>query len=401
MPTPISGMINQRQIIVQKFGGTSVANLALIKNLATKAAAEARYKSLVIVLSAMAGQTNEAVSSCLALSNLTTKDELSAYDSALSSFEVFSASLMSLAINSCGMRSVVLQGWQLPIVTDDNFSNARITEIGTTKLKSLLKKNIVPVICGFQGVTQSGSVTTLGRGGSDITAVAVAAALNANCCEIYTDVAGVFSADPRIIPQALHIPQITYEEMVCFSNYGAKVLERRSVNIAMQYNLNLKVLKSNSTKNGTTFLQGRNNNMEQPKVKGIALKNDIAFCTLQASDLSSISQILRNLNFSNLNLDHQAGICTFNIPLSEEVLLKTLLEKHAEVKFTIDSKSAYIAVVGWNVGQDFAVIEKILSILNETNISFLVEAHCIRLKIQVQQAAQIVKALHKGLIEES
>ncbi|MBP7190619.1 MAG: aspartate kinase, partial [Rickettsiaceae bacterium] len=210
-------------IIVQKFGGTSVADIKKINNIATIVAkAQEAGNSVIVVVSAMAGVTNQLASYCADISSLDTKENLAEYDVALASGEIVTAALLALALQQKNIMSRSLLSWQIPIKTDDRFSKAIISNINNDVLRNCMENKIVPVIAGFQGITEDGKVTTLGRGGSDTTAVAIAASINADQCDIYTDVDGVYNADPRLIHNAKKIDILSYEEMLEFASVGAK-----------------------------------------------------------------------------------------------------------------------------------------------------------------------------------
>src|SRR6185369_5467500 len=221
-------------IIVQKFGGTSVGDVDRIKNATAKVIAEvSRGHKVVVTVSAMAGVTNQLVGYCRTISETYDPSE---YDVVASAGEQITSGLMTLALQAAGCKARSYQGWQLPIRTTDAHEKARIVSIDTKEIELCFKEGVVPVISGFQGVTADGSISTLGRGGSDTSAVAVAAALKADRCDIYTDVDGVYTSDPRLVITARKIPRIAYEEMLELASLGAKVLQTRSVELAMNYN---------------------------------------------------------------------------------------------------------------------------------------------------------------------
>lgn len=223
-------------IIVQKFGGTSVADIEKMELASEHIIREYKKgRKVVVVVSAMAGETDRLISLGKSVAGEEAYyDEL---DVLISTGEQVSVSLMSMILRKKGMPAKSLLGHQIRIITDKNFSNARIIKIETDKILSLLKKGVVPVIAGFQGVTEDGEITTLGRGGSDTTALAIASALKAKVCEIYKDVEGVFTTDPSVVPSARKLDFISYEEMMELSSLGAKVLQIRSVEIAARFKI--------------------------------------------------------------------------------------------------------------------------------------------------------------------
>jgi aspartate kinase len=399
---------NKKPLIVQKFGGTSLASIAHISQVAAIVEKESHEKRLVIVVSAMAGATNESIAKCLEVNIGKSPLGQEAYDSAISSSENLSAALLTLALINRGIFAKTLQGWQIPILTDDNFSKARIIKIDHDKILQYLDKDVVPVICGFQGVTKNNAITTLGRGGSDTTAVAVAAAIKADCCEIYTDVSGVFSADPRLVPKALKIDAISYEEMLCFSLYGAKVLERRSVEIAMRYNISLKVIETNSGKSGTNVTQKQiKASMESSEIKGITLKNDIIFYQIHTQtqkDLYNLLKKFTNVACFNLSVNYNENKCTFESPLSESNKINSIIENKELVShYVADTQSALVAIVGWSIGENCNLLAKVWKELDQNQVKIqkiTSDTHCIKIKVSLNQADAIVKQLHKALLEK-
>ena len=235
--------------IVQKFGGTSVADLDRIKHVATKVREEvSKGNKVAVVVSAMAGETNKLTDWANKLGGSKPNAE---HDVIVSSGEQVTSGLLALYLNNIGINARSWMAWQMPFMTDDTFTKARITEIDATELKVSLDNNFVAVIPGFQGVTDNKRITTLGRGGSDTTAVALAAALSAERCDIYTDVDGVYTTDPRIVSKAQKIDAVTYEEMLEMASQGAKVLQTRSVALAMLHDVRLQVLSTFENKPGT------------------------------------------------------------------------------------------------------------------------------------------------------
>ena len=218
--------------IVQKFGGTSVANMERIRNVARLVKKEIDAGNQVaVVLSAMSGVTNQLVAYCEEANPLYDTAE---YDAVVSTGEQVTVGLLAILLQGMGLKARSFAGWQIPIHTDDAHGKARIVEIDTDDLIGRMNAGEIPVVAGFQGIGSDGRVTTLGRGGSDTSAVALAAALNADRCDIYTDVDGVYTTDPRIVPKARKLPRITYEEMLEMASLGAKVLQTRSVEMAMK-----------------------------------------------------------------------------------------------------------------------------------------------------------------------
>jgi aspartate kinase len=258
--------------LVVKFGGTSVANLDRILNAASKVVREIKAgHQVAVVVSAMSGVTNQLVDYCKGMSPEFNRAE---YDAVVSSGENVTAGLMAVALNALGIHAQSYQGWQIPLISDNAHGTARIERIEPDRLVANLNSGIVPVIAGFQGVTPTGRITTLGRGGSDTSAVAIAAAVKADRCDIYTDVDGVYTTDPRMTDRARKLARITCEEMLEMASLGAKVLQTRSVEMAMQHGVNVQVLSSFAPEVGSelpgTLLTEEDKDVENKPVTGIA-----------------------------------------------------------------------------------------------------------------------------------
>ena len=263
--------------IVQKFGGTSVADLDRIRAVAQRVKAEVDAgNEVAVVVSAMSGTTNQLVEWSREIGPLHDARE---YDVIVSTGEQVTVGLLAIALQNIGIDARSWLGWQIALHTNDVHGSARIESLDTDKLDERLSSGQVAVVAGFQGIGPDGRISTLGRGGSDTSAVALAAALNADRCDIYTDVDGVYTTDPRIMPKACKLERITFEEMLEMASAGAKVLETRSVAMAMRYDVNLQVLSSFSEQPGTLVVN-EEQNMEQQKISGIAYSRDEAKITL-------------------------------------------------------------------------------------------------------------------------
>ena len=263
--------------IVQKFGGTSVADLDRIRAVAQRVKAEVDAgNEVAVVVSAMSGTTNQLVEWSREIGPVHDARE---YDVVVSTGEQVTVGLLAIALQNIGIDARSWLGWQIALHTNDVHGSARIESIDTDKLDERLSLGQVAVVAGFQGIGPDGRISTLGRGGSDTSAVALAAALNADRCDIYTDVDGVYTTDPRMMPKARKLERITFEEMLEMASAGAKVLETRSVAMAMRYDVNLQVLSSFSDQPGTLVVN-EEQNMEQQKISGIAYSRDEAKITL-------------------------------------------------------------------------------------------------------------------------
>ncbi|HLG87724.1 MAG TPA: aspartate kinase [Alphaproteobacteria bacterium] len=293
--------------IVLKFGGTSVADIDRIINVSNKIKAEVdRKHQVAVVVSAMAGATNRLVEQCSAISPLFDARE---YDTVVASGEQVTAGLTALALQKHGIQARSWLGWQIPIRTDDVHAKARILAIETAELERRMVEGEVPVIAGFQGLSDRGRITTLGRGAGDLSAVAVAAALKADRCDIYTDVDGVYTTDPRIVAKARKLAKITYEEMLELASQGAKVLQTRSVELAMNHRVRVQVLSSFSGQAGSdlpgTLVVDEGEIVEQEVVTGIAYSRDEAKVTLlRVADRPGVAAaIFGPLTDASINVD--------------------------------------------------------------------------------------------------
>jgi len=289
-------------LLVLKFGGSSVADVDCVRRVAGRIADLHRAgNELVVVLSAQGDTTDRLLAKADELSKRPSKREL---DMLLSTGEQMSIALMAMCLETMGIPAVSLAGWQIDLKTDSNFSNARIKGVGKDRLRKELNRNRVVLAAGFQGVNKSGDVTTLGRGGSDTSAVALAAALHADKCQIYTDVEGVYTADPRKIEGARKLSEITYEEMLELASLGAKVLHNRSVELAKKYNVRLEVLSSFEYKPGT-IVKEVNKEMEMQRITGVAMDTEIVSFTLtNLADRPGMSfKVFRLLGNAKVNVD--------------------------------------------------------------------------------------------------
>ena len=289
-------------LIVQKFGGTSVGTVERIQEIANKIIKfQQQGHELVVVLSAMSGETNRLLELASKVNNDPRGREL---DVLLSTGEQVTIALLCMALAQQGVQANSYTGSQVRILTDNTHNKARIMEIDDSKIRADLAKGHIVVVAGFQGCDEYGNITTLGRGGSDTTAVAIAAALKAEECQIYTDVDGVYTTDPRVVPEARRLDSITFEEMLEMSSLGTKVLQIRSVEFASKYNVPLRVLSS-FTEDGGTLITTEETKMEQALISGIAFNRDEAKLTiLGVPDSPGIaSQILCPIAAKNIEVD--------------------------------------------------------------------------------------------------
>ena len=345
-------------IVVLKFGGTSVADVPQIKKISYKIKSEIdQGNKVIVVVSAMSGVTNNLVELVKSTSELASYSE---YDVVLSTGEQVTSALLTIALNDLSIKGRSWLGWQVPIMTDNTHSKAVINEIKTSNILNSFKKNDVAIISGFQGLSSENRITTLGRGGSDTTAVAIAAAVSAERCDIYTDVDGVYTTDPRIVKSAKKLDYITYEEMLELASQGAKVLQTRSVALGMKYGVNLRVLSSFEDKPGT-FIMKERDNMEKSEISGIAHSLNEAKITLSGvpDKPGQAAQIFSSLAEHSINVDmivQSSSInegstdITFTIPETDLILaektIKKIQEKIGFKNFISETKVVKISVVG-------------------------------------------------------
>ena len=344
--------------IVMKFGGTSMAGIERIREVASRVKREVDAGNRVaVVVSAMAGETDRLVNFCREASPLADPAE---YDVVVASGEQVTSGLLAITLQSIGLRARSWLGWQLPIHTSDTHARARIDDISTAALLEAMDSGEVAVIPGFQGMTSGGRVTTLGRGGSDTSAVAVAAALGADRCDIYTDVEGVFTTDPRIVPRARKLGRITYEEMLELASVGAKVLQTRSVELAMKKKVRVQVLSSFSDAPGTMVVD-EDEIVEQELIAGVAYdRNEAKLTIVGVPDRPGVvATIFGPLADSNINVDMivqniasdgQTTDVTFTVPRTDLVRAKVALEEMRETigytRLDTDDQVVKVSVVG-------------------------------------------------------
>lgn len=341
-------------LIVQKYGGTSVGTLERIEAVAQRVAkTRDEGNDVVVVVSAMSGETNKLIGYAEHFSKTPKQREM---DMLLSSGERVTSALLAIALTEKGYPAVALSGRQAGIRTDKAHTKARIEYINRDCIEGEVKKGNIVVVAGFQGITELGEVSTLGRGGSDLSAVAIAGALEADLCEIYTDVDGVYTTDPRIEPKAKKLEKISYDEMLELASLGAKVLQTRSVEMAKKLNVNL-VTRSSFNNNEGTLITKEENIMEQPVVSGVALDRNQARVTLRGvTDKPGIAaEIFRTLAEANINVDmiiqnvgHDGTAnLGFTVPLNELEMTKNAMnDLNASETIEYDSDVVKVSIVG-------------------------------------------------------
>ena len=369
--------------IVMKFGGTSVADLDRIRNVANRVKREVDAgNEVAVVVSAMSGATNQLVKWCTELSPLHDARE---YDTVVATGEQVTIGLLAIALQTIGVDARSWQGWQIAIRTDGAHGKARVEDIDGTVLIERMKQGQVPVVAGFQGIGPDNRVTTLGRGGSDLSAVAIAAAVKADRCDIYTDVDGVYTTDPRIVPKARKLPAVAYEEMLELASVGAKVLQTRSVELAMKQRVRVQVLSSFEDKPGSMVVD-EDEIVEQPLVTGVAYSRDEAKVTLRrVPDKPGIAaEVFVPLSAANVNVDmivQNLGAdgttdMTFTVgktdlPRAKEVLEKARAIIQCESMIT-DPDVAKISIVGIGMRSHAGVAATMFKALSEKGINIQV-----------------------------
>jgi len=399
--------------LVLKFGGTSVADVARIKHAAAKVAREvAAGHQVVVVVSAMAGVTNALVDYCRSTAEQADPAEC---DAVVASGEQVTSGLMAIALQALGLKARSFQGWQIPLVSDDSHGKARIDRIDAERVTAALAQGVVPVVAGFQGVTPDQRITTLGRGGSDTSAVALAAAVQADRCDIYTDVDGVYTTDPRLTDRAQKLPRVTFEEMLELASQGAKVLMTRSVELAMRYHVPVQVLSSFEEAIGSdlpgTLLADEETNMENRPVTGIAYSRDEAQITLRrVPDKPGIAAALfgplarANINVDmivqNISADGTTDL-TFTVAKGDLArALHTLESAKADIGFTTlssDSDVAKVSVIGVGMRSHAGVAATMFKTLSERGINIrVISTSEIKISVLIDAATTelAVRALH-------
>ncbi len=397
-------------LIVQKYGGTSVGNPERIQAVAEKVARHrAAGDDMVVVLSAMSGETNRLIELARHVNPDAPAREL---DVLISTGEQVTIALLSMALERQGCPARSYTGAQMHIRTDSAHGKARIVDIDETRVRDDLKKGRVVVIAGFQGVDESGNITTLGRGGSDTTAVAMAAALKADECQIYTDVDGVYTTDPRIVPQARRLERITVEEMLEMASLGAKVLQIRSVEFAGKYRVPLRVLSSFQEGPGT-LITYEDNGMEQPLISGIAFNRDEAKLTIKGvPDQPGVAyRILEAVSGANVNVDmiiQNVGAdgttdFTFTVHRSDYPpaldLLRKVAGQLAAREVTGDAKIAKISVVGVGMRSHAGIASTMFKTLADEGINIqMISTSEIKISVVVDEKylELAVRALHSA-----
>jgi aspartate kinase len=404
--------------LVMKFGGTSVADLERIRRVARLVAAEAAHRPVAVVVSAMAGKTNELVAwtdgAGEASDTLPPSDD--EYDAVVASGEQVTAGLLAMVLRNMGVPARSWMGWQIPIYTDDAHGRARIDEIPSEKLVAAIESGEVAVIAGFQGVTRDGRLSTLGRGGSDTTAVAIAAAVGAGCCDIYTDVDGVYTTDPRIEAKARRLGRISYEEMLEMASLGAKVLHSRSVEMAMAHNVPLRVLSSFSepgeSEGQGTIVCDEEEIVEKRIVSGVAFSRDEAKISLYGlPDHPGVSrEIFGRLADANVNVDmivqshaHREGAANMEFTVGKRDAARAMeIVRGAKDSIgfddvAVDEDVAKVSVIGVGMRSHAGVAKTMFGALADKGVNIqVISTSEIKISVLIDAAYTelAVRALH-------
>lgn len=392
---------------VLKFGGTSVGTLDRIQNVADIIKKiKDNGDDVIAVVSAMSGETNKLIEYAEHYTKSPSANEM---DMLLSSGERVTSALLSIALNSQGYKATSMSGRQAGIVTDCAHTKARIESIDTKNMKNSLKDGNIIIVAGFQGVTENGRVSTLGRGGSDLTAVAIAGAIEADLCEIYTDVDGIYTTDPRIVSKAKKLEKISYDEMLELASLGAKVLQNRSVEMAKKLNVNLVSRSSFTPEVEGTLITKEENIMEKPVVSGIALdKNQVRVGMYGVTDRPGIaSSIFTALADANINVDmivQTVGVdgktdLDFTIPKTDWETCKDVMEAFKDETGNIDYNDAIckVSIVGVGMKSHTGVASKAFSALASENINIrIISTSEIKISMIIEEkyAELAVRALH-------
>lgn len=400
-------------LVVMKFGGSSVADLDKIRNVAERCIKKWREgNQVVVVLSAMGKTTDRLLAQAGEISSMPSRREM---DMLLATGEQVSVSLMAMTMIRMGVTAISLNAWQVPMHTTSAYQNAKLKRIDSERITKELDSNKIVVVTGFQGVNKYDDVTTLGRGGSDTTAVALAAALNADLCEIYTDVDGVYTADPRIVPDARKMPEVTYEEMLEFASLGAKVLHSRCVEMARRYNVNLVVKSSMSEEEGTVVKE--TTKMEKMLISGVAVDKNIAKIAVSGmkGNPESTFRLLNLMAKNGVNIDVMiqslekdgTKTLTFTVARPDMMMTLELLKKYSDVignaNVSCEEDVAKVSVVGAGVSSNPGVAAKMFEALSNAGINTdMVTTSEIRITavIKESEAEMAMRAVHDRFASE-
>ncbi|MDR2933284.1 MAG: aspartate kinase [Oscillospiraceae bacterium] len=396
-------------LIVQKFGGSSVANAERLQNVARIVTAEAdKGNNVIVVVSAQGDTTDELIEKAREISPDASARDM---DFLLNTGEQISAALLSMLINKMGYRATPLTGWQAGFLTDSNHGRARIRRLNTERLENEIGKNNIVIVTGFQGINRYDDITTLGRGGSDTSAVAIAASLHADKCQIFTDVDGIYTADPRVVPGANKLNSISYDEMLELASLGAQVLHNRSVEMAKKYNVRLEVLSSLENKPGTIVKEV--SKMEKMLIKGVAKDDNIARISLvgvrdepgfafKVFSLLASLKINVDIILQSIGRDGTKDI-TFTVAADDVKAAVNALNDAQEsigfAKLAWDDNVSKVSVVGAGMESNPGVAAKMFEALSEANINIhMISTSEIKISVLIDKdlAKNAVNAIHEA-----
>ncbi|MDA8957473.1 aspartate kinase [Gammaproteobacteria bacterium] len=395
-------------IVVQKFGGTSVGSVERIAAVAELVKKSSNKDKIVVVVSAMSGETNKLIDLA---KNFTQNPNRREFDALVSTGEKVSSSLLAIALDSIGIKAKSLSASQISMKTTNSYSKARILDIDSSKIMQTIKDGYIPIITGFQGVTEHGDVTTLGRGGSDTTAVAIAANLKAKRCDIYTDVDGIYTTDPRVVPEAKKLDSITMEEMLEMAGKGAKVIQIRAVEFANKFKVPVRVLSSFEPGSGT-LISLKENNMENALVSGIAFQKDQVKITLHGVvDTPGIAYgILGPLSDENIEVDvivqnvsvNGKTDFTFTVSKEDELSATNIIKANKNAlqyeDVLIDPSISKVSLVGVGMRTHAGIASEAFKSLAENDINIqMISTSEIKITIVINEinTEKAVKCLHK------
>jgi aspartate kinase len=396
------------EIIVQKFGGTSVGSVERIDAVAEIIKEASKSKKIIVVVSAMGGETNRLVKLAKHFDKDPDKRE---FDALVSTGETVSSALLAMALQSKGIKARSYSASQISMRTTDSYSKAKILDVDANKILSTIKDDTIPIITGFQGVTAGGDITTLGRGGSDTTAVAIAAQVGAKRCDIYTDVDGIFTTDPKVVPNAKKLDSITMEEMLELASQGAKVMQTRAVEFANKYNVPVRVLSSFNDGSGTLISQ-KDESMENSVVSGIAFQKDQVKFTLHGVGdtpgtafkiLGPISdaEVEVDVIVQNVSVDGKTDF-TFTVASEDQDAVKKVIETSKnEVQYKdliVNSDIAKVSLVGAGMRSQTGVASRAFKALSENDVNIqIICTSEIKITMVIDEALvdKAVQVLHE------
>jgi aspartate kinase len=398
-------------LIVQKYGGTSVANTERIKAVAERVVSTVKEgNKVIVVVSAMAGETDKLIRLSYEITDTPDEREM---DLLLSSGERVTTALTAMAIQRLGYRAISLTGRQVGIITNSAHTKAMIERVDASRLKVALEEGKIPVVAGFQGIDEFSDVTTLGRGGSDTTAVAISAALNADLCEIYTDVDGVYTSDPRVVKEAKKMDKVSYDEMLEMASLGAKVLHGRAVEFAKKYNVPV-IVRSSFNNNPGTLVTKEDEDMEKIVVSGVTYDKDQTRITIMgvpdrpgiAANLFNAiagANIIVDMIVQNISSDAQATDISFTVSKADSKkafeITKEVSNKLGAKGVNMNSEVAKVSIVGVGMRSHFGVAAKMFETLAKQDINIMmistseIKVSCV---IDVRYTETAVRALHEA-----